>query len=273
MVSYTNAATMYGMIPNMYYNQVALNDLTNMNLSYPTSLGADPMFSMNASIFGGGMGYGIGMPFMPSFCGGNINSYYDNYNKYQDFMTESMVRRQQKMREADLRLNAPQEGIQKQAELLHERIIQNEQEQIQIAYNSFINSVRALYPNADKEQIDNRADFMYKQLTGSTIHEDIRKNGRGSFTQGLLQTLTLGFADSKTAEENISDLTGLPVGRSENTKKVLGNVAGGALIGGTAAAGAGLLFKGLCKGMKNKSFWAILVGAAAGLVASFTTAK
>ena len=88
-----------------------------------------------------------------------------------------------------------------------------------MAYRDFIESVRSLYPNASEEEISNRATTMYKQINGCSVMDDIRQNGRDSFTQGFLQTLTFGFADNKTAEENIALLTGQPVGRSEDAKK------------------------------------------------------
>lgn len=272
MDSWLNPAAMYGMYPNSYYNQVAMNDLTNMNLSYPTGMAMDPMMSMNGSLFGSQMG--MMNPYMPAFCGGgNYENYYKNYEEYQNFMIDSQLRQQQRIRNADLKLNSPQEGIQKQAELLHEKILQNEQEQIQIAYNSFINSVKGMYGDATKEQIDNRAETLYKQLTGSTIYDDIRKNSNGSFTQGFLQTVTLGLADKKTAEENISQLTGLPVGRGEQTKKTVGNILGGATLGGTVFLATGPLMKALKITSKSKTFWGMIAGALVGIGATFATSK
>lgn len=265
----SNAAMMYGMMPNMYDNQVALNDLTNMNFSYPTGMGFDPMMSMNGSLFCGGMGY----PCMPSFCGGNIEDYYRNMERYDDYMLDRQVRMQERMRNADLRLNSPQEGIAKQAELLHDKILRDEQEQIKIAYDSLIESVRQMYPNATKEQIENRAESLYRNVTQTDLFDDIRKHGRGSFTQGFLQTATFGLADGKTAEENISTLTGLPVGRAENGKKLAGNIAGGAVVGGATTLATIPLLKALKLGAKNKTMWGILAGAAVGLMTAFSTSK
>lgn len=237
------------------------------------------MMSMNGSIFGGGFGaFGGGLggyPCMPMFTGGGYNyeDYYKNYEKYQDFMINNQVRQQQKMRNADLRLNSPQEGIAKQATLLHEKIMQNEQQQIQLAYQQFKESVRAMYGDASDEEIANRASTLYAQMHGCSITDDIRRYGRGSFTQGFLQTVSLGIADKKTAEENVAELTGQPVGRYERGKKIAGNVAGGAVFGGAAAISAGYLLKAFAKGMKNKPFIAGLIGGAVGLVTALATAK
>lgn len=278
MAGFNMAAGMYGMFPNIYNNQVALNDLTDMDLYSPIGM-VNPMMSMNGSIFGGGFGaFGGGLggyPCMPMFTGGGYNyeDYYKNYEKYQDFMINNQVRQQQKMRNADLRLNSPQEGIAKQATLLHEKIMQNEQQQIQLAYQQFKESVRAMYGYASDEEIANRASTLYAQMHGCSITDDIRRYGRGSFTQGFLQTVSLGIADKKTAEENVAELTGQPVGRYERGKKIAGNVAGGAVFGGAAAISAGYLLKAFAKGMKNKPFIAGLIGGAVGLVTALATAK
>lgn len=274
------APGMYGIAPNYYTNQIAMNDLSNLDLYAPTGMSMDPMLTMNGSIFGspmmggfgyGGMGYGMGMPMMG---GGSYEDYYKNYEKYQDFMINNQVRQQQKMRNADLQLNSPQEGIQKQAAYLHEKIMRNEQQQILESYQRFKESVKSLYgDNATDEQIANRASTLYTQLTGKSIADDIREHGRDSFTQGFLQTLTLGFADQKTAEENISALTGQPVGRSEKYKKASGNVVGGALIGGATFCLANTVMKTLKIASKSRTFWGIAIGALAGLGSAIGTSK
>lgn len=274
------AAAMYGIAPNYYTNQIAMNDLSNLDLYTPTGMTMDPMLTMNGSIFGsplmggfgyGGMGYGMGMPMMG---GGSYEDYYKNYEKYQNFMINSQVRQQRNLRNADLQLNSPLEGIQKQALLLHEKIMRNEQQQIHQAYDSFKQSVRNMYgDNATEEQVANRASTLYAQLTGKSIPDDIRAYGRDSFTQGFLQTLTLGFADKKTAEENIAELTGQPIGRGEKHKKIAGNIVGGALIGGTTFLTSGMICKALNIASKSKTFWGVIAGAIAGIGAAVATSK
>ena len=178
------------------------------------------------------------------------------------------------MRNADLQLNSPQEGIQKQAAILHEKIMRNEQEQILQAYASFKESVRSLYGDqASDEQIANRASTLYAQITGKSIPDDIREHGRDSLTQGFMQTVTFGLADGKSAEENISALTGQPVGRKDKTKKVIGNVAGGALVGGATFCVASPLLKALKVSAKSKTFWGILAGAVAGIGTAIATSR
>lgn len=267
------AAGMYGLFPNLYNNQIALNDLTGLDVYPYSGMAMDPMLTMNGSVFGmNAMG---AIPYMPGYYGGDYSyeNYFKNFQNYQDFMINNNIRMQENMRNADLKLNSPLEGISKKAGYLHDKIMRNEQQQIQLAYRDFIESVRSLYPNASEEEINNRATTMYKQINGCSVMDDIRQNGRDSFTQGFLQTLTFGFADNKTAEENIALLTGQPVGRSEDAKKFAGNVAGGAVVGGGLLGSAGLIWKGIKTGAKSKTFLGIAAGAVIGTLAALGIIK
>lgn len=261
------AASMYGMYPNIYNNQIALNDLSGLDLYSPTGMGIDPMLTMQGSVFGAGYPMGGVTPFMPSFGAGagNYEDYYKQYEKYQDFMIDSQVRQQQKMRNANLQLGAPEEGINASASILHDKILRNEQQQIKQAYASYVNKVKAMYGDADESQILSRANSLYAQIHGKTIIDDIRSHGRDSFTQGVLQTASLGFADGKTAEENISDLTGQPVGRTDKALKAAGNITGGALVGGAAFGLSKLALGVLGWATKSKTLIGMAIGAAAGL--------
>lgn len=268
------AANMYGMNPNAYNNQVALNDLCDLDFYSP--MGA---MGMNGSIFPGmggiGMGGfpmgGTGYPMTPMYGGGNYQDYYKNYEQYQDFMVNNQVRQREKMRNADIRLNSPEEGIAKQAAILKEKIMQNEQQQIIPAYKSFVRSVKSMYGgNVSDEEIANRAATLYAKTYGVTITEDIRRYGNSSFMQGLYQSVTFGWADNKTKEENISELTGQPVSRYEKAKKVAGNAVGGALVGTAGAIGVNCLWKvkkPFFKALFRVPVLAAIGGVAAGIMA------
>ncbi len=256
------AGLTYGMFPSMYNNQIALNDLSGLDLY-------NPMLSMDGSIFGMPMSPMMGMPFT-GFGGMNYDQYYKNYDEYQDFMINSRMRQQQKWRDADLHLNSPLEGIKKQAANVHEKIMRNEQQQIQEAYNNFRESVRRLYGNASEQEINDRAATLYTQIIGKTIYDDIRNYGRDSFTQGLYQTLSLGIADGTTAEENISQITGQPVGRREKIKKIAGNATGGAVIGAGGALALNAIWKAkgpIAKALCKIPVLAAIGGVIAGVVA------
>ena len=269
------AASMYGMYPNIYNNQVALNELSGLDLYYPTGMAIDPALTMNGSIFGANPYMGV-TPFMPTFGSNGSNSiedYYKQYEKYQDFMINSQVRQQKKMRNADLQLNGAEEGIKAKAAVLHDKILRNEQQQIKSAYNSYVDAVRAMYGDGDQTQIFSRANAAYAQLNnGKSLVDDIREHGRDSYTQGVLQTLTFGFADGKTAEENIADLTGQPVGRTDKALKMAGNVTGGMAVGGAVFGLSKLAMSALCLAIKSKTFIGMAIGGLAGL-AAFASSK
>ena len=274
MNGYNIAANMYGMFPNIYNNQVALNDLSGLDLYYPTGMAIDPALTMNGSIFGINPYMGV-TPFMPIFSGnstGGIEDCYKQYEKYQNFMIDSQVRQQKKMRNADLQLNGAEEGIKAKAAVLHDKILRNEQQQIKQAYNSYVDGVRAMYGDGDQSQIFSRANAAYAQLNnGKSLIDDIREHGRDSYTQGVLQTLTFGFADDKTAEENIADLTGQPVGRTDKSLKMAGNVTGGMVVGGAAFGLSKLALSALKIASKSKTFIGMAIGGIAGLTAYATS--
>ena len=118
--------------------------------------------------------------------------------------------------------------------MLNEKIHKDEQEQILQALANYTEAVKAAYPNGSDAEVLNRARDMYRQQFGVDLIDDIRANGKDAFTQGFVQAVTFGLADNKTAEENIADITGQSVGRGDQTKKILGRAAGGAVVGGAA---------------------------------------
>lgn len=247
----------YGGLYNNYANSVMLDDLCG----FGSTTG---MMSMNDSLFSG-----MTMPFMPSFTGGGINyeTYFNNMEKYQDFMYDSQIRQADKRREVNYRANAPEMAMDEQLEILHEKIMRNEQQQVIPALKALLQSIAATYgQNASQEDLIAMAKNQYKQKYQTSLSDDLRKYGNGSLTQGFLQTATLGFADKRTPEENISIIDNQPVGRWENTKKLMGNAAGGALVGGigmyvlSSLKWAKALFK-------SKPLVAAGIGAAAGLLA------
>ncbi len=210
---------------NMYSNQIAMNDMfEDMYMTNP--------MSMNGSLFSG---MGMGYPGFPTFTGINNDQWMEQMDKWQDYSIDRRVRYQEKSRNADLRLNSPLEGIAEAARVLNEKIHKDEQEQILPALSHYVAAVKAAYPNGTDADILNRARSMYEQQFHSDLVDDIRAKGKDSFTQGFIQAVTLGLADNKTAEENIADITGQPVGRGDQTKKILGRAAGGAVLGGTGA--------------------------------------
>ena len=253
-----SAINPYGMnLYSNYANSVGLSDLYSLG-------GTGDLLSMNGSVFGG-----MTMPFMPTF-GGNWNyeGYFDNMTKWQDFMYDSQIHQHQKRREVNFHAKAPELAIEDQAEILHEKIMKDEQEQVIPAMKAYIESVRNICgPDADQEYVLGMAKSIYKQIYNTSISEDLRKYGNGSLTQGFLQSVTLGFANKTTAEENIATIDGQPVARWKNTKKLIGNAAGGAVVG----AGSMYLLSSLkaVKGFfKTKPIIAASIGGVIGLLSA-----
>lgn len=236
--------SMYGpgyMPYNNYMNQV-----TMMNLY-------DDMGMM-------GMNGGL-LNFSPGFTGMNYDSYFDQMMKYQDFMHQYQHQTVINRRNNEVAINGPMEAIQGKAAVLNEKIVANEQEYIMSAWQSYLNAVQVAYPEADEATLIARAKSHYQQIYGTSLNDDIRKYGNSSFKQGLFQMLSFGLANRKSAEENISDLTGEPLPRSQNIRKNAGRAVGGALYG----AGAGFIFGGPLGALIGAGIGAV-VGVVTGII-------
>jgi len=202
---------------NNYFNQAALTGLYDDCYS--------PM-GMNNGLLG----------FAPSFTGMNYDSYFQNMMDYQNFTSRYQLQTVQNQRNNELQINAPMEAIQGTANVLNEKIVANEQEQIMDAWGSYVTAVRNAYPNADDATLLARAKTHYQQIYGTSLNDDIRKYGNGSFTHGLYKILSFGLYQNKSAEQNIADLTGQKVGKTESLKETIGMMTGGAAIAGTGIA-------------------------------------
>lgn len=246
----------YGMpvTGNFQYNPnpYAYDDLECDYSMYP---GVGTM-GMGASIFG-----------MPAATGmGNNQNYFDNMKDYQKFYIDYNIDQQKMQRNADMRINASMEAIQNSATALRDKIVNNEQDQIEDAYKQYVTAVGIAYGDGTPQEITSRAKTLYEQMTGKSIVEDIRQYGHGSMTQGFIQSLTFGAYNRTSAEDNVSKITGSPVGTGEKTKHNIGRLAGAGTIGGIAY--------GIAKGCKSGK--AKIIGIAAGAIAaaaSFLTGK
>jgi len=209
------------------------NPMLNNYLGYTglcDTLGYDSL-GMNGGIFGCmpigfGGGYGGNYDYSQYY-----NNYYNQMTDYLNFNSRYNLQAVQNQRYNDITINGPDAGITKQLKVLQEKILTNEQEQIQSALSAYVQAVRAKYPDASDDDVRNYASMLYGQLTGHSITDDIRSYGSSSFWQGFKQVASLGIANKVTAEENISQITGQPVSRSENFGKIAGRAAGGAALG------------------------------------------
>lgn len=270
-----------------------LGSIQNMNPyvfdDIDMDFGMNPV-GMGGSIFDGYMGMGMGM--MPMYPGVGFDSreMFDRMKEYQKFYIDYNVDQQNMQRNADLRINASVEGIKGSATVLRDKILQNEQDQIPEAFEAYLKSVSLAYGEGTPAQIKSRALTLYQQMTGRSLIQDLRENSHGSFTQGLLQSLTFSTTYRHSAEDNISDITGQPVGTGEkaaqNTGRVVGAIGAGAAAGGitklftkgsaaTTASSTSKLSKFVPKFLRTGAKAGkvgLIVGLAAGLL-SFITGR
>lgn len=259
MVSNVNALN--SVAPTFQYNPYAssygFDDLDIDYSMYPLGMGG--------SIFSG---YGGMIPITPPGTIGN-QSYFDNMKDYQKFWIDYNVDQQKMQRNADLRINASVEGIKGAATNLKDKILQNEQDQIPKAFKAYVESVRRAYGYGTPQEIKSRALSLYAQMNGGkSLVQDLRENSHSSFTQGFIQSLTFGTYFRHSAEDNISAITGQPVGTGEKTTQNIGRVAGAGAIGAATY--------GIAKHLGKLKGKAGIIGLIAGGVAatiSFITGK
>lgn len=256
---YLNAAGCLGLgfnpyITGGYSGSIAMEDL--FNNSYSMGGLYNPMMSMDGSLFNN-----MTNPYSMLYTGNNWTQQMQQMDQWQDYNINRQVRYNQRYREADLQMNSATEGIKEAAKILRKKVYQDEQDQIIPALNSYIATVKTAYPNAADEEVKTRALSLYSQMFGVDLTDEIRSNGKDSFTQSFINTMSFGlFGNKKTAEDTIAEIDDQPIGKKEKTKKIAGRIAGGTLIGGvgTTLLGFSKYFKFLGK---SRSLWGALAGA------------
>lgn len=243
------------------YDPMLAFDYDDFDMSYNSY----PM-GMNGSIFDGYNGAGM-MPFAPGIGGSNNQSYFDNMKQYQRFYNDYNIDQQKMQRNADMRINASMESVENSVVNLFDKIKQNEQDQIPKAFEALVENVRNAYGDATPEELKSRALSMYYQISGAPLIEDLRKYGHSSFIQGLLQSATFSLGYRNSAEDNISNITGQPVGTGEKTCQNLGRVAGAVGVGVAAGGVTKMLTKNSAANANNaKGLMKFLKGNKAGKV-------
>lgn len=213
-----------------------------------------------------GNGYNMGaLPFASGATGFNNSQYFDNMKQYQQFYNDYYIDQQSMYRNQQLQVNAPMNSVQQSARNLKDKIVQNEQDQIQGAFKSYVESVAQAYGGeANDRNVINQALALYTQMNGGvTLEQDLRIAGHGSLLQGIISGLTFGLYGNKSAEDNISEITGQPVGTDENIKKKAGGFLGGAATGAAAGAAIGACFAGI--GAIPGAIGGAIIGGLAGL--------
>ncbi|MBR6098775.1 hypothetical protein IKP85_03435 [bacterium] len=217
-----------------YANQVSrLDDYTNV-------------MSMNGSLFPA-QNYNTGNA--GSF---DYDAYYTRMAENQARMSEFNMQQNIRSRQQNLMASAPMERISTSAQILQEKIAQNEQDQIPGALAAFYQSIRDAYDpdgTADEDTIKARAMNVYQQLTGRNLISDIRENGSSSVVQGFWNGALFGiFGQNRTAEDNIADITNQPKSTQAQTMETVGQSTGWIATGAGIGAGIGACFGGVGAG-------------------------
>ena len=217
-ISGTPALNQFVYTANPYF------DLEDFGPTYSTY----PMYGnygFGGSIFSAAPMYGGGLI-------GNNQDYFNQMRQYQQFYNDYNVDQQKMYRNSDLRVNASMEAIRLAYNALKDKIEKNEQGQIKQAFDKYVEAVANAYGQGSEQEIKARAATLYSQLSGGTsLVQDIRENGRGSFGQGFWSTILFGLYNAKSAEDNIAAITGSPVATSDKAAQVAGRITGAAAWG------------------------------------------
>lgn len=221
--------------PQLYSNPYFYDDMDLMdyNTINPT---------LGGSIFGNGLTPTMPMPMFGM--GYSQEDYYNYLQKNQKLSANYSIDQAKLNRNVDLRSNASLEAVKGAATALKDKIMKNEQDQIKEAYDKYVSTVAMAYGDADPKEIQARAKSLYAQMNGGvTLTQDLRNYGHGSFTQGMLQSITLCTDYRNSAEDNVAYTTNSPVASGEKTSQNVGRIVGAGVIGGV---GYGIV-KGLGK--------------------------
>ena len=222
-----NALNIGAFSPGLYSDPYTLDDLDLMNFS-----SSAPMMN---SIFTGAPGLGMPMPMMGMGYGYDPQQYYDYMRQNQQFSVDYNIDQQKMNRNADMKINASMEGVKGAATALKDKIMKNEQDQIKEAYDKYVAAVAAAYGDGNPQEIQARAKSLYAQMNGGvTLTQDLREYGHGSFTQGMLQSMTLGTYYKNSAEDNVAYTTNSPVATGEKASQNFGRLTGAGVVGATA---------------------------------------
>ncbi len=260
-----------GYNPWSYPGLVGCMDTTaDITGSYPMGPGG----GFGPSVFGGGMpfgmGMGMGMPFgmgmygmggpYSEIMGMNAEQVMDYTNKLRLKTLNQGVEVSRQTQDAEHRASIRNKTVAEKAAILQGLIKENNQDQVATAYENLKEAVAAkIYyesgKHPDEHEIDTAAKTLYteamKNYGAGNIPDDLRKYGDGPFLAGFKKALGgVGwlFMEKKTSIENIAEIEGTRVPKSEKAAEIAGGIVSVALT----AMAAFLLHKGY-KGIGSKS--------------------
>jgi hypothetical protein len=203
----------------------------------------------------GGFGYGMGSEQMNM----TLEQYIDYQHKLQAKGVDQQVDMKHKLEGAEFSSKAQNSVIVDKAIVLHGLVQENNQDQIPEAYESLLQSVRddiekvyGIKPNESQARSYAKELYLKNNPDGRSLTGDLHEYGDSAFFTGFKKALGgFGWAlmENKSSEENIAEINGTKIPKSEKAKEVIGGVVSGIL---TVAA---LIIGGkACKKGYNKLF-------------------
>ena len=155
-----------------------------------------------------------------------------NMQRWDNFGINRQVQMFQNQNNAQFQMSTQMNDIQRQAQILHSQIKENNQDNVKAEYRKLLSSVEAQYgsqlqgmPEEQKQaKLRAFAEQVYTQTTGTYITDDIRANSSSSFVSGIKQVLSFGLSNRTTADENIAMIEGTRQTTGSKASKILGNV-------------------------------------------------
>lgn len=260
--------------PYAYQGLVSCMDTTaDITGSYPMPSGGE----FGPSVFGGCMPFGGGMPFGMGCYGYGPGSEYlrmdtrtamDYQNGLRFAQLDNGVELARRTQDADYRASIHNKMVAEKAAVLQSLIKENNQDQVATAYENLKEAVReklkyegGAEPTEHKIEAETKA--LYAKALQANIPDDLRKYGDSPFMSGFKKALGgVGwlFMDKKSSIENISDVEGTTIPKSEKAKEIAGGIVSVALT----LVGALVLHKGY-KWAKAPHTVKVVTGAAGAL--------
>jgi len=258
----------------VYLSSVGLLDtIADTTGSYPIGgafpgigggYGCDPM-SMGGSIMTGGGACASGMGGYYGYGPGveTTRMTLEEYADYQQKLRVKGVHQQVDMKHqlegAEFSSKAQNSVIVDKAIVLHGLIKENNQDQVSEAYESLLESVRGnikevygIEPNEGQVRAYAKELYLKSNPDARSISGDLHEYGDSPFFSGFKKAaggIGWAFMENKSSDENIAEINGTKIPKSERAKEIIGGVVSGIL---TVAA---LIIGGkLCKKGYNKLF-------------------
>lgn len=262
--------------PWSYPSLVGCMDTTaDITGSYPMGPGG----GFGPSVFGGGMPFCGGMPGMGMYGMGGYGPWSElmGMTAKQSMGYMSDIRKQQlndgveltrQTQDANHRASIRNKTVAEKSAVLQGLIKENNQDQVATAYENLKEAVKAkLVYEGGKEpnehDIETATKTLYAEAMQANIPDDLRKYGDAPFLCGFKKAFGgIGwlFMDKKSSIENIADVEGTKIPKSERAKEIAGGIVSIALT----AVGALLLHKAY-KGLGKSPTVRVVTGASKAL--------